>query len=130
MLESRLILELIWAFWNRRRGNGRSDPPGDSSRRPARFAAVTFLIILANSFVFFMELAGRRSLCLQMVRHPRAASFFGHHWITLFTSMFLHGSWLHIIGNMIYLWAFGPAIEDAMGRGRYLLFYIAGWQWP
>ena len=42
------------------------------------------------------------------------------------TSMFLHGSWLHIIGNMIYLWAFGPEIEDRMGRGRYLLFYFVG----
>ena len=43
--------------------------------------------------------------------------------LTLLTSMFMHAGWLHIIGNMIYLWAFGPAIEDAMGRGRYLLFY-------
>jgi membrane associated rhomboid family serine protease len=38
----------------------------------------------------------------------------------------MHGSWSHIIGNMIFLWAFGPEIEDAMGRGRYLLFYLAG----
>jgi membrane associated rhomboid family serine protease len=40
--------------------------------------------------------------------------------------MFLHGSWMHIAGNMIFLWAFGPAIEDAMGRFRYLVFYFAG----
>jgi membrane associated rhomboid family serine protease len=40
--------------------------------------------------------------------------------------MFLHGSWSHIIGNMIFLWAFGPEIEDAMGRLRYLVFYFAG----
>jgi membrane associated rhomboid family serine protease len=50
----------------------------------------------------------------------------GHHWITVLTAMFMHGSWSHIIGNMIFLWAFGPEIEDAMGRGRYLLFYLAG----
>ena len=50
----------------------------------------------------------------------------GHQWITLITSMFLHGSWSHIIGNMIFLWAFGPEIEDAMGRWRYLVFYFAG----
>src|SRR5437879_13200324 len=49
-----------------------------------------------------------------------------YHWTTLFTAMFVHGSWLHIIGNMIFLWAFGPAIEEAMGRGRYLIFYITG----
>jgi membrane associated rhomboid family serine protease len=40
--------------------------------------------------------------------------------------MFMHGGWLHIIGNMVYLWAFGPAIEDAMGSFRFLLFYLAG----
>jgi membrane associated rhomboid family serine protease len=38
----------------------------------------------------------------------------------------MHGSWSHIIGNMIFLWAFGPEIEDAMGRGRYLVFYLLG----
>ncbi len=50
----------------------------------------------------------------------------GHHWITLLTSMFMHGSWMHIIGNMIYLWAFGREIEDAMGSARFLFFYLAG----
>ncbi len=40
--------------------------------------------------------------------------------------MFMHASWMHIIGNMIFLWAFGPEIEDAMGRWRYLVFYFAG----
>jgi membrane associated rhomboid family serine protease len=40
--------------------------------------------------------------------------------------MFMHGGWLHIIGNMIYLWAFGPEIEDMMGRARYPLFYLSG----
>jgi membrane associated rhomboid family serine protease len=38
----------------------------------------------------------------------------------------MHGSWSHIIGNMVFLWAFGPEIEDAMGRGRYLGFYLLG----
>ena len=40
--------------------------------------------------------------------------------------MFMHGSWMHIIGNMIYLWAFGREIEDAMGSLKFLLFYLAG----
>ena len=100
-------------------------PLGDASRRPSRFAAVTFLLILANVFVFLLELAGGDRFVYRWSAVP-ARIIYGHHWITLFTSMFLHGSWLHIIGNMIYLWAFGPAIEDAMGRGRYLLFYFAG----
>ena len=50
----------------------------------------------------------------------------GHQWITILTAMFMHGSWSHIIGNMVFLWAFGPEIEDAMGRGRYLVFYLLG----
>jgi membrane associated rhomboid family serine protease len=40
--------------------------------------------------------------------------------------MFMHASWMHIIGNMVFLWAFGPAIEDAMGQARFLFFYLAG----
>ncbi len=43
---------------------------------------------------------------------------------TVVTSMFIHGGWLHLIGNMLYLWVFGDNVEDAMGHGRYLLFYL------
>lgn len=46
-------------------------------------------------------------------------------WVTLFTSMFLHGGWLHIIGNMLYLWVFGDNVEDALGKLTYLFFYLA-----
>jgi membrane associated rhomboid family serine protease len=49
-----------------------------------------------------------------------------HHLITIVTAMFMHAGWLHILGNMVFLWAFGPAIEDAMGRFRYLAFYLTG----
>jgi membrane associated rhomboid family serine protease len=45
---------------------------------------------------------------------------------TLFTSQFLHGGWLHILGNMLYLWIFGNNVEDAFGRLRFLAFYLAG----
>jgi membrane associated rhomboid family serine protease len=44
--------------------------------------------------------------------------------LTLVTSMFLHGGWLHLIGNMLYLWIFGNNIEDAMGHARFILFYL------
>ena len=44
--------------------------------------------------------------------------------ITLFTSLFLHGGFVHLIGNMIYLWVFGGPVEEALGRGRYALFYL------
>jgi len=43
---------------------------------------------------------------------------------TVFTSMFLHGGWLHLIGNMLYLWIFADNIEDAMGHGRFVVFYL------
>ena len=46
-------------------------------------------------------------------------------WITLFTSMFLHGGLLHVLGNMLYLWIFGDNVEDAMGHTRFLIFYLA-----
>lgn len=50
----------------------------------------------------------------------------GRHWITILTAMFLHGSWSHIIGNMVFFWAFGPEIEDAMNPARYAAFYLVG----
>jgi membrane associated rhomboid family serine protease len=44
--------------------------------------------------------------------------------LTIVTSMFLHGGWMHLIGNMLYLWIFGNNVEDAMGHGRFLVFYL------
>lgn len=43
---------------------------------------------------------------------------------TVFTSMFLHGGWMHMMGNMLYLWIFGNNVEDAMGHGRFIVFYL------
>jgi membrane associated rhomboid family serine protease len=100
-------------------------PLGDASRRSRHFAVVTTLIILINVFVFFKELSHGDAFVWAWSAVP-IRIVHGHHWITLLTSMFMHGSWMHIIGNMIYLWAFGRAIEDAMGSGRFLVFYLAG----
>lgn len=50
----------------------------------------------------------------------------GSVWLTLVTSMFLHGGLLHLLGNMLFLWIFGATVEDSMGRLRYLLFYLLG----
>jgi rhomboid family protein len=100
-------------------------PLSDASRRPVRLPVVTAFIIVVNVFVFLLELMRGDAFVLQWSAIP-AQIISGHHWITILTAMFMHGSWSHIIGNMIFLWAFGPEIEDAMGRGRYLLFYLAG----
>src|SRR5229473_1608353 len=100
-------------------------PLGDASRRPARVPVVTALIILVNAFVFVLELMRGDAFVTQWAAVP-AQIVSGHHWITILTAMFMHGSWSHIIGNMIFLWAFAPEIEDAMGRGRYVVFYLVG----
>jgi membrane associated rhomboid family serine protease len=100
-------------------------PLGDASRRPGRSAPITILLIVINVFVFFLELGGGRHFLLAWSAIP-VRLMHGHHAITLLTSMFMHSGWMHIIGNMIYLWAFGPEIEDAMGSFRFLLFYLGG----
>src|SRR6185295_3996093 len=47
-------------------------------------------------------------------------------WIDLFSSMFMHGGWEHILGNMLFLWIFGNNVEDTVGRPRFIAFYLAG----
>ena len=100
-------------------------PLTDASRRPVHFPIVTICIILTNVFVFVLELSGGDAFVLQWSAIP-ANIIAGHHWITILTAMFMHGSWSHIIGNMVFLWAFGPEIEDAMNPLRYLVFYLIG----
>ncbi|HXU15297.1 MAG TPA: rhomboid family intramembrane serine protease [Terriglobales bacterium] len=100
-------------------------PLSDASRRPTRIPVVTVFIILVNAFVFVLELMNGEAFVTQWSAIPAQITS-GHHWITILTAMFMHGSWSHIIGNMIFLWAFAPEIEDAMGRGRYLIFYLLG----
>ena len=100
-------------------------PLSDASRRPAQIPVVTGFIIVVNVCFFILELSRGDAFVLRWAAIP-AQIVSGHQWITIFTAMFMHGSWSHIIGNMIFLWAFAPEIEDAMGRGRYLAFYILG----
>jgi len=61
-------------------------------------------------------LIGERSLPPELAIIPPAA--------TMFSSMFLHGGWMHMLGNMLYLWIFGNNVEDAMGHGRFIVFYL------
>jgi membrane associated rhomboid family serine protease len=100
-------------------------PLTDASRRPVHFPIITICIILTNVFVFMLELTGGDAFVLQWSAIP-SQIVSGHHWITILTAMFMHGSWSHIIGNMVFLWAFGPEIEDSMNPLRYLAFYLAG----
>jgi membrane associated rhomboid family serine protease len=100
-------------------------PLGDASRRTRGTAGVTILIIAVNVFVFLEELAGGNAFVRAWSAVP-ARIVHGHHILTLFTSMFMHASWMHIIGNMVFLWTFGPEMEDAMGQVRFLVFYLFG----
>ncbi len=100
-------------------------PLGDASRRPRGAAVATLLIIVVNVLVFLQELGGGERFVRTWSAIPVRITH-GHHSITLLTSMFMHASWMHIIGNMVFLWAFGPAMEDVMGHARYVIFYLAG----
>src|SRR5436309_10000244 len=98
-------------------------PLTDTSRRSLRYPAKTTAIILMNALAFLLELMGGEPFVRQWSVIP-ADIVTGKGWVTIFSAMFMHGGWMHIIGNMAFLHAFGPEVEDAMGRLRYLTFYI------
>jgi membrane associated rhomboid family serine protease len=100
-------------------------PLGDADRRPLRFPLVTVLIIGTNVLVFLLELAGGDAFINRWSLVPADIAA-GRNWITILTSMFMHAGWLHILGNMLFFWVFGPEIEDVMGPLRYLVFYLLG----
>ncbi|MGD0367987.1 MAG: rhomboid family intramembrane serine protease [Acidobacteriaceae bacterium] len=100
-------------------------PLSDASRRTGSFPVATLLIIVVNALVFVRELVGGNAFVARWAAIP-ATIFTGHGLVTIFTAMFMHGGWMHIIGNMVFLWAFGPQMEDAMGHGRYVVFYLVG----
>ena len=100
-------------------------PLGDADRRPLRFPLVTVLIIVATAFVFLLELTRGDAFVNRWSLVP-AEIVAGRDWITILTAMFMHAGWMHIIGNLLFFWAFGPEIEDVMGPIRYLVFYLLG----
>jgi membrane associated rhomboid family serine protease len=91
---------------------------------PSRtFPFITITIIAINALAWFVELAqGPRELNQFLYVYGVVPGNF--HLATLVTSMFLHGSWSHIIGNMLYLWIFGDNVEDRCGHGRFVVFYL------
>src|SRR5580700_3641969 len=100
-------------------------PLTDVSRRPTSFPIVTLTLIVINFVVFIVELTNGDAFVLKWAMIPAHVAA-GEDLITILTAMFMHGSWSHILGNMVFLWAFGPEIEDAMGPSRYLVFYVLG----
>lgn len=98
-------------------------PLGDASRQPSRFPVMTTAIIVVNALIFMLEIMGGDAFIRRWALSPADISA-GHHLITIITAMFMHAGWMHIIGNMIFLHAFGPEVEDAMGPLRYGVFYL------
>jgi membrane associated rhomboid family serine protease len=96
------------------------------------FPVVTVALIAVNVAVWlFYELPNLDRAVNDFAFHPCEVNGSCHQidkgWvITALTSMFMHGSWLHLLGNMLFLWIFGNNIEDAMGRVRFLAFYLLG----
>ena len=97
------------------------------------FPLVTVLLIAANAAVWiFYQLPDLEGSVVELAYQPcevvdscPAGTATGEDWpVTSFTSMFMHGSWLHIIGNMLFLWIFGNNVEDSMGKLRFLVFYL------
>ena len=97
---------------------------------------VTITLITACSLIFLWQLSLGRSgeraiyalgvipaVLLDIKVLPSSLAMVPPY-MTIFTSMFLHGGWLHLLGNMLYLWIFGNNVEDAMGHGRYVAFYL------
>jgi membrane associated rhomboid family serine protease len=97
--------------------------------RSRSFPVVNWLLILVNVFIFFFEISlstGQLERLIQVFGLIPARTTFLQPItvISLFSHMFLHGGWAHIIGNMWILMIFGDNVEDRMGHGRYLVFYI------
>jgi hypothetical protein len=100
-------------------------PIGDDNRARRTFPGVTYALILINAIVFFMELAyGEAFIETWSFIPARFLTSPGADFITIFSSMFMHAGWLHIIGNMLYLFIFGDNVEDTFGHFRFLIFYL------
>lgn len=75
-----------------------------------------FQVAVYSLGVIPATLLGNETLPPEFIRLPPS--------LTVFSSMFLHGGWMHLIGNMLYLWIFGNNVEDSMGHGRFIIFYL------
>ena len=123
-------------------------PLGDDNLDRHRTPYVTYVLIAINIVVWFLELSGGerfingystipfeitnntdlvesqsvdvggQNIAIPMYPGPKPI------YLTLLTAMFMHASWMHIIGNMLYLWIFGDNIEDRLGHGKFIFFYL------
>lgn len=95
----------------------------DSSRRTV--PVVTYALIALNILFFLVELSGGDAFIEQWAFVPRRfLANPGGDFLTLFTATFMHAGWVHLFGNMLYLWIFGDNVEDRFGHIKFIIFYL------
>ena len=100
-------------------------PIGDDNSSRRSVPVVTFILIVVNVLVFLVELnSGNAFIERWSVVPRRLLANPTSDFLTIFTAMFMHGGWLHLLGNMLYLWIFGDNVEDSFGPNGFLIFYL------
>jgi len=100
-------------------------PIGDDNSSRRTVPLVTYALIAFNLLFFFIELGGGDAFIMKWAFNPsRFLANPAGDFLTLFTSMFMHAGWVHLGGNMLYLWIFGDNLEDRFGHTKYLIFYL------
>lgn len=100
-------------------------PIGDDNSTRRITPIVTYVLIALNVLVFFLELNNGEAFIQRWAFIPsRFMADPAGDFVTLFTSMFMHAGWAHLLGNMLYLWIFGDNVEDRLGHGLYFVFYL------
>ena len=100
-------------------------PIGDDDTSRKTVPLVTYALIALNVLFFFVELTGGDAFIEKWAFVPsRFLANPGSDFLTLFTSMFMHAGWVHLGGNMLYLWIFGNNVEDRFGHAKFIIFYL------
>ncbi len=100
-------------------------PIGDDNSSRKIVPLVTYALIALNLVFFFIELSGGDAFIEKWAFIPsRFLADPASDFLTLFTSMFMHAGWLHLGGNMLYLWIFGDNVEDRFGHIKFIIFYL------
>lgn len=100
-------------------------PIGDTNVRGGFKPIVSYSLILINIGIFLLQVATPGNLVCEFATIP-GDIYQGQHMYTLITNMFLHGGWMHLIGNMLFLWVFADNIEAVIGNMKFLIFYLLG----
>jgi membrane associated rhomboid family serine protease len=100
-------------------------PIGDDDSGRRTIPLVTYALIALNVLFFLLELGGGDAFILKWAFVPsRFMANPGADFLTIFTSMFMHAGWVHLGGNMLYLWIFGDNVEDRFGHFKFTIFYL------